>query len=147
MTAEPDEDDALSWAGDEPARVEPSSRVEPPAAVEPPAVVELVETPRRDIPAPLLITYGILIGAYFISTVGWVIVVQRLNALRGDGVPELLANAMFLLGEGLAIASPALWLAAAFLLTRGRKPIVRLVWILLGLVVVIPWPFVLGVWA
>ena len=39
---------------------------------------------------------------------------------------------MFQLGEFLAIARPALWFVAAFILTRGRKPLVRLLWLLVG---------------
>ena len=65
-----DEDDAaaLAWAGDEKPVVE---LVETPA---PKPVVELVETPsqKRQMPAALLVTYGILAGAYVLDTVGWV---------------------------------------------------------------------------
>lgn len=137
MAAEPDEDAALAWAGDE-------KTVERPAA----ARVEFVEAPaagKAPIPAALLVTYGILAGAYLIYTVGWVVSVQRYNAMF---VPssEPLNAVMFGLGETLAVAGPALWFAAVLLLTRGRKPIVRLLVLLVGLVAVLPWPFVLGVW-
>jgi hypothetical protein len=93
----------------------------------------------------LLITYGVLAGIFLIYTIGWVIAVQRLNAVRVAS-SELLSEIMFQLGEFLAIASPVIWIGAAFLLTRGRKPIVRLLWLLVGLVAVLPWPFVLGAW-
>jgi hypothetical protein len=96
-------------------------------------------------PAALLVTYGIIAGAYLLYTVGWVFSVQRYNATVPVS-PEPLNAFMFGLGEILAMLSPALWFAATLLLTRGRKPIIRLLVLLAGLVVVLPWPFVLGVW-
>lgn len=134
MTAsavDPDEE-ALAWAGDDRDAASIESRA-PREARQP-----------RDgdsIPGPLLITYGILAGLYLIYTVGWVITVTRSTT----SLPSLLGEIMFQLGEFLAIASPALWFVAVLALTRGRKPVIRLLWLLVGLVVVVPWPFLLGV--
>jgi hypothetical protein len=131
------DDDALAWAGDEPTTPEPAS-----------PRVELVDAPaavKPSMPAPVLVTYGILAGVYLIYTIGWVITVQRYNAVTPGSV-EVLSAVMFQLGEFLAIASPALWFAAALLLTRSRKPVVRLLVLLAGVVAVLPWPFVLGAW-
>ena len=138
MAADPDDESALAWAGDE-------KPVAP--AVEPveTRVVEVAPDAKPQMPAALLVTYGILAGAYLIYTIGWVVSVQRYNATHVVS-PEPLNAFMFGLGEILAILSPALWFATAFLLSRGRKPLVRLVGLLLGLVAVLPWPFVLGVW-
>jgi hypothetical protein len=131
MTAAPDEDEAaLSWAGDDRAAPAP--------------VAEPGETPapeRRSIPAMLLVTYGVIAGILLIYTVGWIITVGR----SGFTSSEVLVEAMAQLGEFLAIASPALWFAVVFLLTRDAKPLVRLLLLLLGLLVVLPWPFLLGV--
>mgnify|MGYP003453127278 CR=1 FL=1 len=143
MTDEPE--DALVW-GDEtdPSHVDgPDGR---------PAVSTLGAAARVDrdestqTPAVLLVTYGILGGVYLVYTLGWVLTVIRLNAIRGSS-GELTSEIMFQLGEFLAIASPALWFAAVVGLTRGRRPIVRLLWSVVGLVAVLPWPFVLGAWA
>jgi hypothetical protein len=130
MTADRDED-ALAWAGDEPVE-----------AAKPPKV-ELVDGPPapKPMPAVLLITYGILAGVYLIYTIGWVITVTRSTTT----LPTLFGEIMFQLGELLAMASPAIWFAAVVVLTRERKPIVRLGLLLVGLVVVVPWPFLLGV--
>jgi hypothetical protein len=135
------DDAALGWAGDE-----QPTRVEPPRAEHAPRV-EHVETSaaRTQMPAPVLVTYGILAGAYLIYTLGWVISVQRYNATVVAS-PEPLNAFMFGLGEILAILAPTLWFAAALVLTRGRKPVIRLIILLIGLVAVLPWPFVLGVW-
>lgn len=94
----------------------------------------------------LLVTYGILGGIHVIYVVGWVVALQRLNNLS---VPssDALSEIMFQLGEALAIVSPVAWFAAAFMLTRGRRPIVRLLWLVAGLLVVAPWPYILGSWA
>ena len=96
-------------------------------------------------PAVLLVTYGILGGIHLIYLAGWVIALQRLNALSVPST-DALTEIMFQLGEALAIVSPVAWFAAAFMLTKGRRPIVRLLWLLAGLIVVAPWPFVLGAW-
>lgn len=139
--ADVDNDDAaLAWAGDEKPVAEALEARTP--------RVELVETsPTKNpqIPAALLVTYGILAGAYLIYTIGWVVSVQRYNATVVTS-PEPLNAFMFGLGEILAMLAPALWFASSLLLTRGRKPVIRLLALLVGLVIVLPWPFVLGVW-
>ena len=142
--AEPDDDAALGWAGDEPVvakRVEPVES--PPAPAQ--GGVDTRDQPKPQMPAALLVTYGIIAGAYLLYIVGWVVSVQRYNATVVTS-PEPLNAFMFGLGEVLAILAPALWFAAALVLTRGRKPVIRLVVLLVGLVAVLPWPFVLGVW-
>jgi hypothetical protein len=89
----------------------------------------------------LLVTYGILGGVYLLYSIGWIISVTRSVVT----LPTLLAEIMYQFGEFLAIAAPALWFFSVFVLTRGRRPIVRLVWLLVGLVVLLPLRFVLGV--
>lgn len=133
-TAEHDDDDALAWAGDEKTT---APRREP----TPVSDDDSLETDVRQIPAPLLVTYGIIAGVFLLYTVGWIITISRSTTT----LSSLLGEIMFQLGEFLAIASPAVWFASAFLLTRGRKPIVRLLVLLLGLVATVPWPFLLGV--
>jgi hypothetical protein len=130
-----DDEQALSWAGDR----DTSDADEP----VPPELI-VVELPAEDA-APrtsslVLIGYGVLAGVYLLYTLGWVTSVTRTTL----PVYDLFAGIMYQFGQFLAIASPALWLTAAIVLTRGRKPVVRLLWVVLGLVVVAPWPFLLG---
>ncbi len=146
MIADPDED-ALSWGNET-----DSTHIDAPSPVAGKAAKAEVKTELVIDPAPKpatsslqLVSYGVLAGAYLIYTIGWVVSIQRLNAVQAAS-SEVLNAIMFGLGEVLAMASPAIWFGAAFLLTRGRKPIVRLLWILVGLVAVLPWPFVLGAW-
>ena len=87
----------------------------------------------------LLVTYGIVAGVYGLYTVGWITTV-----LRGGGTMVILGEVMFQFGEFLAIASAPLWFASAFYLTRGSRPVVRLAWLIAGLVLLVPIPFVLG---
>jgi hypothetical protein len=139
MSADPDEE-ALAWAGDSesgPSGVDKASAAK--AAAKPRVKVIVDEAPKPRTSSLLLVTYGILAGAYLIYTLGWVAAIQRLGA----SVVGVLAQLMFGLGEGLAIASPAIWFAAVFVLLRGAKPLLRLVWLLVGLAVVIPWGFLL----
>ena len=129
-----DDEEALSWAGDR-----DTTHVDAPA----PEIV-VVELPAEDA-APrtsslALITYGVLAGVYLLYTLGWVTSVTRTTL----PVYDLLSGIMYQFGQFLAIASPAFWLTAAIVLTRDRKPVVRLLWVVLGLVVVAPWPFLLG---
>lgn len=131
------DDDALAWAGDE----KPIA----PAAAPRPAVAEAPSPAAQQMPAALLVTYGILAGAYLLYTVGWVFSVQRYNAAVRTS-PEPLNAFMFGLGEILAMLAPALWFAATLLLTRGRKPIIRLLVLVIGLLLALPLPFVLGAW-
>jgi hypothetical protein len=138
MMSDPHEE-ATTWAGDtDPTHV---------AALAPPAVAQTAtaEVAKPAVPAALLITYGVLGGAYLLYTAGWFASIVRLNAVRASS-GEALSEIMFQLGEFLAIASPLFWFGAVFLLTRDRKLIVRLLWLLAGIVVLLPWPFVLGAW-
>jgi hypothetical protein len=88
----------------------------------------------------LLVTYGILAGAYLLYVIGWIVAVGRSTVT----LPNILGEIMYQFGEFLAIASPLIWFAAVFILTRDSKAIVRLLWLIAGLVVLVPWPFILG---
>jgi len=149
-----DDDEALSWAGDEPVaatpprrtqRVEPPQRVEPvetPTA-EPPQRVEPVETPtdteKHPLSPVLLVTYGILGGVYLICTIGWVVLV----AGSGDVDLRRIDGIMFRVAQGLAIAAPAIWFGGTLLLSRGRRAVTAIGLLVLGLVVTLPWPILI----
>lgn len=136
MSIDPDEE-ALSWAGDDALDLQGSAPSSKDAAVS----VAPTEALAPATSSFLLVTYGLLGGIYLLYAFGWVITIMR-NTVT---IPNLLGEIMFQFGEFLAIGSGALWFLAVFWLTRGRRSIVRLLWLLLGLVVLVPWPFVLGV--
>lgn len=158
------DDDALSWDGDddptldvgatrdvEPDDVEP----EPEPATELPEGFtavgkgsETVDAAPRPAAAPQerrsmgnaeLIGVGILGGVYALFAVGWIIGGLRLQGWR----PFLVTDAMYQGSLWLAVLAPVLWFATVFLLTRTSRAWVRFVWLAAGVVLLVPWPFVL----
>ncbi|MHA6667453.1 hypothetical protein ACX3O0_01140 [Homoserinimonas sp. A447] len=128
-----DPDDPLSW-GDE---------TDPTHVDAPPAVQRNAETSPSASPttsSAMLVVYGIFGGAYLLYIVGWIIAVQRDTYTQGS----LLSEIMYQFGEFLAIASPAVWFGAVLLLNRDSRAVARISWLLAGLLLVAPWPFILG---
>ncbi|GAB3036597.1 hypothetical protein GCM10027052_13740 [Parafrigoribacterium mesophilum] len=131
MDDDPDAE-ALSWGAEtDPTHVD--------APDSPPAVA------RRPGPAAgtgslLLVGYGVFAGVYLLYTIGWFGAVLRNTLTLAGLIPEV----MYQFGEFLAIVAPALWFGAVLLLTRGRRPLTRVLWLLVGMVVLVPWPMVVG---
>ncbi|UOE45441.1 hypothetical protein [Agromyces larvae] len=88
-----------------------------------------------------LVVLGVLGGVYLLYTVGWLVTVVRTDA-PGTSV---LGDLMYGLGLWLAVLAPALWFALVFALVR-RAPL-RLLWLAVGALLLVPLPFVLGVTA
>ena len=86
-----------------------------------------------------LITLGILGGVYLIYAIGWVI-----GGLRLQGRAEYLVTDVMYQGSfWLAVLAPLLWFGTVFLLTRHSKPWVRFAWLIAGVALLLPWPFVM----
>lgn len=152
MSSDPDED-ALSWDGDDDRdgrrRVPPTSK---PAATPTPQPTVAEETPKPvrevsdDADAPQgvgtvsLVLFGLLGGVYLLYTVGW--------ALGGLGMQSramfMLPGVMYSAAMWVAVAAPALWFAAVLMLTRGAKDWVRLAGLVVGALLLVPWPFVMA---
>ncbi|MBX3094272.1 MAG: hypothetical protein KF680_07040 [Cryobacterium sp.] len=126
-------EEALSW-GDERDPTFVSSKVAKPA--KPSAATDPVA--RTAMSSALLIFYGALAGVYVLYTVGWVL------AALGDTTPSVSVFAQLMHEFGLfcAIAAPALWAIAVFVL--ARRPATRAAGLAIGALVLVPWPFVLG---
>ena len=108
------------------------------------SATEAVETaPVENAPVSsiLLVTYGIVAGVFLLYAIGWFTTVRRDTYVD----PNALGAIMWTLGQALAVAAAPVWFAVVFWLTRTSKPITRLLWLLLGLVLLVPVPFVLGV--
>ncbi|WP_249186324.1 hypothetical protein [Microbacterium paraoxydans] len=86
----------------------------------------------------MLLLVGVVGGIYLLYSIGWIVGGLRLQPLASF----LVADAMFLPWFVLAIAAPALWFLATWVLTRGRAAWVRVVLLLAGVVLLVPWPFV-----
>jgi hypothetical protein len=140
-------DEALSWGDERDASYVAGPAVEPVSLTgSGPSTGSGTNGTEDDEDAPaatssfLLVSYGILAGVYGLYTIGWLT-----SVLRGSGtMSTVLGEIMFQLGEFLSIAAPPLWFASVLFLTRGRRPIVRLGWLVVGLVLLVPIPFVMG---
>ncbi|WP_394289022.1 hypothetical protein [Microbacterium sp.] len=88
-----------------------------------------------------LVSLGLLGGIYLLYTVGWVIGGLRML----DAGAFLVPPAAVVPAVWLGIAAPALWLGGTLLLTRRSAGWVRLVWLIAGVFLLVPWPFVMGV--
>lgn len=86
-----------------------------------------------------LITLGVLGGIHLLYILGWVV-----GGLRLQGAAQyLVTDVMFQGSLWLAIVSPALWFGAVLLLTRHARTWVRLTWLIAGVVLLVPWPFIM----
>ena len=154
MMARPD-DDALSWDGDDDPTLDtgaPASVANPaadtsaaktPDAVTPEPAISAAAPPADEERAPMgnamLITIGVLAGFYAIFTIGWVIGGLRLR----DAAHYAVADVAFQGPLWLSVLAPALWFSAVYLLTRHTESWVRLLWLVAGAILLVPWPFVM----
>ena len=151
MTSSRD-DDALGWAGDDDPTLVSGSPTTPEPAHAPAANLPegwavtgspggYVDAPEEKAPmsSTALVGLGILAGVYLLYTIGWFIGVGRID----NPLTDPLAQFMFSLGTWLAVAAPLVWFASAYWLTRG-KPRLRWTWLVLGVVLLAPLPFIAG---
>ena len=89
-----------------------------------------------------LVAYGVLGGIYALWTAGWVLGAMRLRE-RIEGATGAVADFMFLGSMVLAIVTPAVWFVTAVLGTRGKRPWQRFLWLGLGVLLLVPWPFMM----
>lgn len=165
------DDDALSWAGDDDATLAPGwkrvggvaaagagdgavSTSEPGAAATGASAVEGAEagpagatvaagdfSEPRQLGSIELVALGVLGGVYLLYTVGWLLTVIR-TSLPGQSV---VGDAMYGFGLWMSVLAPALWFSLVAALVK--RPALRLVWLAVGAIVLVPLPFVLGVTA
>ncbi|GAB2514758.1 hypothetical protein GCM10027064_10660 [Microbacterium petrolearium] len=89
-----------------------------------------------------LVTLGVLGGVYLLWTIGWLLGAMRLRAWIQVQTGAV-ADAMFHGSMVLGILAPAIWFGGAWFLTRGRPAWLRIAALLVGVVVLVPWPFVM----
>lgn len=144
-----DSDDALNWDGDEAAtakaRALPSgwnaigkgseevARIDDDGTL-----IDAEDDEPAGLSTPMLLILGVVGGIYLLYMIGWVVGGLRLQPLASF----LVTDAMFLPWFILAIAAPALWFLATWVLTRGKASWVRVAVLLAGIVLLVPWPFV-----
>ncbi|OIH92266.1 MULTISPECIES: hypothetical protein [unclassified Curtobacterium] len=126
------DDDALSW-GD----ADDATHVD--AAHNP---VRVKDRTPHDPEAPTgsgaLVGMGVLGGLYLLYTVAWLVSASLLT-VTGTGLAGIASETM----RVLAIMAPALWFAATLWLCQGHRDRTRFTWLVVGAVVLIPWPFIM----
>lgn len=147
-----DAEEALSWEGDDdqPARSRPtlpdgwkavgkdSETVGHRAADGTVTAPEDTQAPASP-STPMLLFIGIIGGIYLLYTVGWVIGGLNLQV----SALFLVSSVMYQVGVWAAVLAPAFWFAAVWLLTRRSAAWIRVVGLIAGAVLLVPWPFVL----
>lgn len=139
-TRDDDDEEALSWG---PASAD-RSYVEGPE-VAGPAGLRSDDEPEDELPegvmsSTMLVVHGVFGGVFLLFTVAWL---KSLSGIQPDLVGPL-AQMMWTIGTWLAVASPVLWFVGTILLVPTRASRVRLVSFVVGAVLVLPWPFVIG---
>lgn len=163
-----DSDDALSWDGDDgvapkartPKRSEsdastPGGHADDPALpdgwnavgrgseavgrVEGDGTVTMPdEQEATHLSTAMLLTLGVVGGVYLLYSIGWVVGGLRLKPLAN----LIVADSMYVPWFVLAVAAPALWFLVVWVLTRAKATWIRIGLLLLGVVLLVPWPFV-----
>lgn len=144
-----EDEEALAWAGDNDERLTVGSTSKSPVrkrrASPSPSRHGKSEIPlpsaSPDVPATLssggVIALGILGGIYLLFSAGWIVTAVR-NPIQ---IADPLGSFMFILGLWLAVLAPAAWFAATLVFGRPRSFRWRLLSLVLGAALVIPWPY------
>lgn len=154
------DDESLSWAGDDPtpaaASPAPTNTTDDPAlpsgfrAVgKGSKTVGKIEADGTITPAPRagalsnagLIALGILGGVYLLYTVGWIIGGLRLKTAAVSTF--LVSTGLFVPAFIIALLAPLIWFGTTYLVTLRSAPWAKYLWFVIGLVLLVPWPFVL----
>ncbi|MGA7147520.1 MAG: DNA polymerase III subunit gamma/tau [Microbacterium sp.] len=86
-----------------------------------------------------LISLGVLGGFSLLYAVGWLI-----GGLRLQVVAEfLVAPVAYQVSLWLAVLAPLVWFTTVCLLTAGSRAWVRFAWLAGGVVLLLPWPFIM----
>lgn len=164
------DDDALSWAGEgaDPTLAAASVHRRAPRSVRSaPAEREAREGDEDELPdelieddesdaehsdaeeaaasSVLLVATGVAAGVYLLYTIAWMITATRQNAtISASFGGDALGGGLYGLGLWLAVAAPAVWFASVLLGTRDSRVRTRVLWLVAGLVVLAPLPFLKG---
>lgn len=151
MTRDSD-DDALRWEGDDDPTLAPGWKAvgapatagpvagDPSGSSDAPAAVDDAET--TDAAAQTgsteLVVLGVLGGVYLLYSIGWLITALGESPLFADPVAQF----MYGLGSWFAVVAAPLWFGAVLWLASGNRR-ARLIWLIVGAVLLVPVPFLL----
>ncbi|RZS57474.1 hypothetical protein EV141_1187 [Microcella putealis] len=106
-----------------------------------PATDTRLDEARQSRPVAAVAATGVFGGVYLMYVIGWLIGVAQLPLSGRD----LLQEITYQFAEFLAIVSPIFWFVTTLVLTRDGSAVHRFGWLALGTLVLVPWPFLLGV--
>jgi hypothetical protein len=131
------DDEALRWAGDEEqGRAAPRLAGEgAPVAVTPDDADDEDEAPGSRGRRIATVAFAV---PYLALAIGWIFSVQLV-----DSPGQLFGAVLWQFGEFLAMLAAPLWFAATLTLSRDALPRMRVGWLALGLLVLLPWPIIL----
>ncbi|RPE74382.1 MULTISPECIES: hypothetical protein [unclassified Frondihabitans] len=98
------------------------------------------ELPEGVLSSGMLVAHGVFGALLLLYTVAW---------LRGVGSVQpsfdsTLAAVMWRIGTWLAVAAPAIWFAATVWLVPTTRSRTRILSFIAAVVILVPWPFVIG---
>jgi hypothetical protein len=86
-----------------------------------------------------LVSIGVLGGVYLLFAIGWLV-----GGLRLQGRYQVLVtDSMYQGALWLATAAPLIWFATTLFATRKSRAWVRWLWLAFGVLLLIPWPFLM----
>jgi hypothetical protein len=135
MAVDPDDEEGLSWGTERDA-----------THIEAPVVAEPVDEADEDEPGPpannsvFLVVYGIFAGIFLLYVVGWIIAVQTIDNSGAGALALVLDRA----AQFLAFLSPAIWFFGVLLMVPNTRARIRVILLVIGVLVLAPWPFILG---
>ncbi|GAA4664855.1 hypothetical protein [Frondihabitans cladoniiphilus] len=98
------------------------------------------ELPEGVMSSTMLVVHGVFGAIFLLFAVAWLKSIS--NVAPSFASP--LADWMWRIGTWFAVASPVIWFLATVYLVPVAKPSRRFVWFVVGVVVLIPWPFLIG---
>jgi NAD/NADP transhydrogenase beta subunit len=157
------DDDALAWAGDDdptltPVGVPAKSRARGAAPADPPARRSVLdeaedaedraaekelaeaEAASRQLSSAALIALGVIGGVYLLYTIGWIVSFTRFQT----PVDVDFSVVSYRITQTLAIAATPIWFVATLLITQSKDARYRFLWLVIGILVLVPWPFLMG---
>jgi hypothetical protein len=116
----------------------PSASV-PPGATPATAPATLEAAEDAGLGTAALVSIGVLGGVYLLFAIGWLV-----GGLRLQGRYQVLVtDSMYQGALWLATAAPLIWFATTLFATRKSRAWVRWLWLAFGVLLLIPWPFLM----
>lgn len=133
--------EALSWAGDQEADLlRPKNIKDSPSET---AAANRSEQKTLDpLPAPSAwpVIFGVFGGIYILYVVGWALHIFTHQVPHYDVLSAIMGE----LSEALAIVGPIFWFFAVLVIVPAKRPVMRLIWFIIGSLVMIPWPLIIS---